>query len=156
MSPTIDNWSPKVRRTTPNELPGIPSVYTSLTEQQTYQDAASFVPNKLAAEIVRWLDPQEDDVILDVGCGGGNFRLESRLGFGAYACVMWTRQLSIPFLLQTGVLDIAFARVLARGNGRLHGIDYSPAMIAEAKAAAEAAGLADRCTFEGRRDPSPS
>ncbi len=36
---------------------------------QAYQSAASFVP-KLATKVVQWLDPQKDDVILDVGCGG--------------------------------------------------------------------------------------
>ncbi|KAH6651027.1 hypothetical protein F5144DRAFT_481458 [Chaetomium tenue] len=33
-----------------------------------YQNAASFVP-KLATKVMQWLDPQKDDVILDVGCG---------------------------------------------------------------------------------------
>ena len=37
--------------------------------EQAYQSAASFVP-KLATKVVQWLDPQPDDVILDVGCGG--------------------------------------------------------------------------------------
>lgn len=36
---------------------------------QAYQHSASFVP-KLATKIVQWLDPQKDDHILDVGCGG--------------------------------------------------------------------------------------
>jgi protein-L-isoaspartate O-methyltransferase len=36
---------------------------------QAYQNAASFVP-KLAGKIMEWLDPQENDVILDIGCGG--------------------------------------------------------------------------------------
>jgi len=40
-----------------------------LTHQQAYQKSASFVP-KLAGKIMQWLDPQPDDVILDVGCGG--------------------------------------------------------------------------------------
>jgi protein-L-isoaspartate O-methyltransferase len=37
--------------------------------RQAYQNAASFVP-KLATKVMQWLDPQKDDVILDVGCGG--------------------------------------------------------------------------------------
>jgi protein-L-isoaspartate O-methyltransferase len=42
----------------------------SVTDQeQAYQNAASFVP-KLATKVMQWLDPQKDDVILDVGCGG--------------------------------------------------------------------------------------
>lgn len=40
-----------------------------LNQPQAYQHSASFVP-KLATKIVQWLDPQEDDHILDVGCGG--------------------------------------------------------------------------------------
>jgi protein-L-isoaspartate O-methyltransferase len=42
---------------------------TLLTELQAYQHSASFVP-KLATKIVQWLDPQKEDHILDVGCGG--------------------------------------------------------------------------------------
>ncbi|KAK3950948.1 S-adenosyl-L-methionine-dependent methyltransferase [Pseudoneurospora amorphoporcata] len=37
---------------------------------EAYQSAASFVP-KLATKIVQWLDPQKDDMILDIGCGDG-------------------------------------------------------------------------------------
>lgn len=36
---------------------------------QTYQNAASFVP-QLAGKVVGWLDVQKDDEILDIGCGG--------------------------------------------------------------------------------------
>lgn len=36
---------------------------------QAYQNSASFVP-KLAGKVIEWLDVQEDDLILDVGCGG--------------------------------------------------------------------------------------
>ncbi|EGS19296.1 uncharacterized protein CTHT_0059220 [Thermochaetoides thermophila DSM 1495] len=35
---------------------------------EAYQNAASFVP-KLATKIVQWLDPQPNDVVLDIGCG---------------------------------------------------------------------------------------
>lgn len=38
-------------------------------DSAAYQNAASFVP-KLATKVLQWLDVQEDDVILDVGCGG--------------------------------------------------------------------------------------
>ncbi|KAK3300110.1 S-adenosyl-L-methionine-dependent methyltransferase [Chaetomium fimeti] len=40
-----------------------------------YQHAASFVP-KLATKVMQWLDPQKDDVILDVGCGDGVLDVE--------------------------------------------------------------------------------
>ncbi|RYP34177.1 hypothetical protein DL767_004404 [Monosporascus sp. MG133] len=40
-----------------------------------YQNAASFVP-KLAGKIMQWLDPQKDDVILDIGCGDGVLDLQ--------------------------------------------------------------------------------
>ncbi|KAK7746101.1 hypothetical protein SLS62_009561 [Diatrype stigma] len=40
-----------------------------------YQNAASFVP-KLAVKIMQWLDPQKDDVILDIGCGDGVLDLQ--------------------------------------------------------------------------------
>ncbi|KAI0014979.1 S-adenosyl-L-methionine-dependent methyltransferase [Xylariomycetidae sp. FL0641] len=37
---------------------------------EAYQNAASFVP-KLATKVMQWLDPQENDSILDIGCGDG-------------------------------------------------------------------------------------
>ncbi|KAK4042216.1 Acetamidase [Parachaetomium inaequale] len=40
----------------------------ALGDDKAYQNAASFVP-KLATKVMQWLDPQKDDVILDVGCG---------------------------------------------------------------------------------------
>ncbi|KAK0617966.1 S-adenosyl-L-methionine-dependent methyltransferase [Bombardia bombarda] len=40
-----------------------------------YQHSASFVP-KLATKIIQWLDPQKDDVILDLGCGDGVLDVE--------------------------------------------------------------------------------
>ncbi|RYP13825.1 hypothetical protein DL765_006697 [Monosporascus sp. GIB2] len=85
-----------------------------------YQNAASFVP-KLAGKIMQWLDPQKDDVILDIGCGDG-------------------------------VLNLQIHGILAQGNGRIHGIDSSPAMIEAASKAAESAG-ASKCTFEGKYPP---
>ncbi|KAI5924052.1 S-adenosyl-L-methionine-dependent methyltransferase [Camillea tinctor] len=42
---------------------------------EAYQNAASFVP-KLATKIVQWLDPQPDDVILDIGCGDGVLNIQ--------------------------------------------------------------------------------
>ncbi|KAM7194264.1 amidase [Naviculisporaceae sp. PSN 640] len=42
---------------------------------QAYQTAASFVP-KLATKVMQWLDPQKDDVILDIGCGDGVLDLQ--------------------------------------------------------------------------------
>ncbi|KAL2270971.1 hypothetical protein VTJ83DRAFT_342 [Remersonia thermophila] len=47
-----------------------------------------------------------------------------------------------------GVLDVEMAKVLARGAGRVHGIDSSAAMISAAQEAARKAGLADRCSFQ--------
>ncbi|KAI1392966.1 S-adenosyl-L-methionine-dependent methyltransferase [Hypoxylon trugodes] len=49
-----------------------------------YQTAASFVP-KLATKIVQWLDPQKDDVILDIGCGDGvvNIQMQEVLAQGS-------------------------------------------------------------------------
>lgn len=38
--------------------------------QEAYSTSASFVP-ELATTIVRWLNPQPNDVILDLGCGDG-------------------------------------------------------------------------------------
>ncbi|KAI1459927.1 S-adenosyl-L-methionine-dependent methyltransferase [Annulohypoxylon moriforme] len=51
---------------------------------QAYQHSASFVP-KLATKIVQWLDPQKDDVILDIGCGDGvvNIQLQEILAQGS-------------------------------------------------------------------------
>lgn len=53
------------------------------------------------------------------------------------------------FTCVDGVLNLDMAKIVSRGSGRVHGIDSSPAMITAAKAAVEAAGLADKCTFEG-------
>jgi len=33
---------------------------------------------KLATKVMQWLDPQKDDVILDLGCGGMCSRLSPR------------------------------------------------------------------------------
>lgn len=41
---------------------------------QAYQNSASFVP-KLAGKVIGWLDVQEHDQILDIGCGGESSRL---------------------------------------------------------------------------------
>ncbi|KAI9899167.1 hypothetical protein N3K66_005628 [Trichothecium roseum] len=40
-----------------------------------YQKSADFVP-KLAGKVVQWLDLQEDDVLLDIGCGDGILNAE--------------------------------------------------------------------------------
>ncbi|ETS82020.1 hypothetical protein PFICI_07022 [Pestalotiopsis fici W106-1] len=51
---------------------------------EAYQKSASFVP-KLATKIVQWLDPQPDDVILDIGCGDGivDFQIADVLSKGS-------------------------------------------------------------------------
>ncbi|KAI1378888.1 S-adenosyl-L-methionine-dependent methyltransferase [Hypoxylon crocopeplum] len=51
---------------------------------EAYQHAASFVP-KLATKIVQWLDPQKDNVILDIGCGDGvlNIQIQEILAQGS-------------------------------------------------------------------------
>ncbi|KAI1105794.1 S-adenosyl-L-methionine-dependent methyltransferase [Jackrogersella minutella] len=51
---------------------------------EAYQHSASFVP-KLATKILQWLDPQKDDVILDIGCGDGvvNIQLQGILAQGS-------------------------------------------------------------------------
>ncbi|CAO1598260.1 MAG: hypothetical protein LQ349_001566 [Xanthoria aureola] len=38
--------------------------------QEAYSTSASFVP-KLATTVLQWLDPQPDDIVLDLGCGDG-------------------------------------------------------------------------------------
>ncbi|KAL8756800.1 MAG: hypothetical protein Q9199_002690 [Rusavskia elegans] len=38
--------------------------------QEAYSTSAPFVP-KLATTILQWLDPQPDDIVLDLGCGDG-------------------------------------------------------------------------------------
>ncbi|KAB5584846.1 S-adenosyl-L-methionine-dependent methyltransferase [Coniochaeta sp. 2T2.1] len=64
-----DNWSSEVcfYQHPPDDL------YSHT--RQAYQHSASFVP-KLATKIVQWLDPQDGDAILDVGCGDGVLTLE--------------------------------------------------------------------------------
>jgi hypothetical protein len=60
----------------------------------------------------------------------------------------FARTLNLPF--PDGVLDVQIGHVLSQGNGRIHGTDNSPAMIAAAKEAADSAGLSNKCTFEGK------
>jgi ubiquinone/menaquinone biosynthesis C-methylase UbiE len=62
----------------------------------------------------------------------------------------------LTFAAADGVLNLDMARIVARGSGHVHGIDSSPAMIAAAQAAVESAGLADKCTFEGKIPPPSS
>ncbi|KAI4267386.1 MAG: hypothetical protein L6R38_008280 [Xanthoria sp. 2 TBL-2021] len=38
--------------------------------QEAYSSSAPFVP-KLATTVLQWLDPQPDDIVLDLGCGDG-------------------------------------------------------------------------------------
>ncbi|KAK0118098.1 hypothetical protein ONS95_012403 [Cadophora gregata] len=84
---------------------------------QAYQNSASFVP-KLAGKVIGWLDVQEDDMILDVGCGDG-------------------------------IINVQLAQTLAKGKGKIHGVDASPAMIASAQKAAAADPAASKtCSFE--------
>lgn len=109
-----------------------------LSLYQAYQHSASFVP-KLATKIMQWLDPQKDDVILDIGCGGKQYSLISSRRDGR------TRTNST----KDGVLDIDIAKTLSQGKGSLHGIDSSPAMIQAADQAAAKDGLKN-CTFEGK------
>jgi len=53
-------------------------------------------------------------------------------------------------ILIDGVLNIQFAQTLAKGKGRIHGVDASEAMISAAKKAASSDGVAEKvCTFEG-------
>jgi tRNA/tmRNA/rRNA uracil-C5-methylase (TrmA/RlmC/RlmD family) len=94
---------------------------------------------KLASKIMQWLDPQPDDVILDIGCGGTIALSLSR---------EITPSLTVPHQTD-GVLDLQIGQVLSRGTGSLHGIDSSPAMIAAADKAAADAGLGSKCSFQG-------
>jgi protein-L-isoaspartate O-methyltransferase len=50
-------------------------------DSAAYQNSASFVP-KLATKILGWLDVQEGDEILDVGCGGEFYFLLYDMNFG--------------------------------------------------------------------------
>lgn len=52
--------------------------------------------------------------------------------------------------LSDGVLNIQIALILAKGTGRIHGVDSSVAMIETARKEAEKAGVSKICTFEGR------
>ncbi|KXJ86906.1 S-adenosyl-L-methionine-dependent methyltransferase [Microdochium bolleyi] len=84
---------------------------------EAYQKAADFVP-KLATKVLQWLDPQPDDVILDLGCGDGVINIQ------------------------------VATDILARGSGRIHGTDASASMIDAARKAAGEKGLGEKCTFE--------
>ncbi|KAK0657257.1 S-adenosyl-L-methionine-dependent methyltransferase [Cercophora newfieldiana] len=101
---------------------------------EAYQNSASFVP-KLATKVMQWLDPQKDDVILDLGCGG-------TLSSPRYSTQQST------YHHPDGVLDLQIGQVLSQGSGTLHGIDGSPAMIEASKKATAETGLQGKCTFE--------
>lgn len=50
-----------------------------------------------------------------------------------------------------GVINIHLAQTLAKGKGRIHGVDASEAMIGAARKAAASGPAAEKvCTFEGK------
>jgi ubiquinone/menaquinone biosynthesis C-methylase UbiE len=103
------------------------------TTSQDYQHSASFVP-KLAGKVTQWLDLQKDDVVLDIGCGGTA-----------------TEQCHSPLTphadhFTDGILNLEFGKLVAQGNGAVHGIDSSAAMINAAKERCKDVPV---CTFEG-------
>ena len=87
----------------------------------------------LAGQIVKWLDLQKDDVVLDIGCGGKHFQLLAQV------------QMHVNRLAD-GILDLEFSKVLAQGSGSVYGIDSSAAMI---KAAQDLCKDTTNTTFEG-------
>ncbi|KAL2165363.1 hypothetical protein VTH06DRAFT_661 [Thermothelomyces fergusii] len=72
-----DDWSSEVRLhpVLRHARRIIPVSLVADTQKRAYQNAASFVP-KLATKVMQWLDPQKDDVILDIGCGDGVLDVE--------------------------------------------------------------------------------
>ena len=94
---------------------------------------------KLATKVMGWLDPQPDDIILDIGCGG------EYLSSGG----LEKRDTSFDIKSTDGILDVEMAKVLAQGKGKLHGIDSSRAMIDASVKAIQDSGV-DNSTFEGR------
>jgi len=77
MAEQQDNWSSEVGVAGPGLYTcPLSSTFNATDKKQAYQNAASFVP-KLATKVMQWLNPQQDDLILDVGCGGEH----SRSGF---------------------------------------------------------------------------
>lgn len=133
-----DNWSSEVKPPPPTITKINPPTNPRTTK--AYQHSASFVP-KLATKIMQWLDPQPDDVILDIGCGGTP-------SLSTLPVNSPSQSLTIPHQ-PDGVLDLQIGHILSRGTGSLHGIDSSPAMIAAAEKAAVDAGLRSKCTFQG-------
>lgn len=106
---------------------------------------------KLASKILCWLDPQKDDVILDIGCGGEP-PPRRHLTLKVVRNARKLTQLTSHIITVDAVLDIQIAQILAQGKGRLHGIDSSKAMIAAARKKAEEDDAArGRCTFEGEK-----
>jgi len=69
-----DLWSPEVRHHRSQSgliVPfAIENTHLAHMQEQSYTKAASFVP-QLTTKILKWLDPQPTDVILDIGCGDG-------------------------------------------------------------------------------------
>lgn len=94
---------------------------------------------KLATKIVQWLDPQKDDVILDIGCGG-----KCLLPFTPPNLISYIQILTSP---PDGIVNIQISEILAKGSGSIHGTDSSPAMITAAQQLASQSS-ASNCTFE--------
>jgi len=98
---------------------------------------------------MQWLDPQKDDIILDLGCGG--------MVYSPPHSSLEPHQPSFPdvsrspvlMFVSDGILDMQIGEVLAQGEGSLHGIDGSEAMIRASKELAAKSGLDMKCTFEG-------
>lgn len=93
---------------------------------------------KLATKVVQWLDLQKDDVLLDVGCGGKSIQKARKR----------ETLIAKTLVLSDGILNADFAKVLAQGNGSMHGIDSSASMI---EAARELCRDSNKSTFESMR-----
>lgn len=82
--------------------------------------------------------------------GSAKGRCHSRHWLWWYGLVSSTSSVSANAIITDGVLDIQIGQILAHGNGSLHGIDGSPAMIEASKKAVTEAELDKTCTFQGR------
>ncbi|MCJ1229617.1 hypothetical protein MMC12_006286 [Toensbergia leucococca] len=134
--------------------------------KEAYSASASFVP-ELTSTIVNWLDPQESDIILDLGCGDGTLtskikaRCASVTGFDASANLIDAAQKAygyksnISWQLQdcrylenfAGLKDGAYSKVFS--NAALHWILRDPTTrISVLKAAYKALKPGGKFVFE--------
>jgi 2-polyprenyl-3-methyl-5-hydroxy-6-metoxy-1,4-benzoquinol methylase len=101
-----------------------------------------FIGGALGVRILTWLSPTGENSNLDGSAYNNKSKLE--VLFGPTFFDELRGRVVLDFGCGAGEETMEMAR---RGAARVIGLDIRPKMLAKATARAEAAGLADRCTF---------